>query len=466
MAEPLCPGCRQRDRRIAELEGRVADLEATVRDLLARLGQNSSNSSLPPSANPLNAPPPVVKQPTGRKRGGQPGHPGHTRTLLPPDQVRQTINFVPTTCQRCQAPLPVTAGPQDPEPLRHQLIDLPPVTAYAIEYQAHGRTCPCCGVVTWEKIPDALRAQGFGPTFTATVGYLSAVPHLSKRGIQEVCAAVFRAPLALGSVTNIEQEVSAALAPAHAEALAVVRAAPIKHADETGWEDHGWLWAAATATVVCFVIHPKRGLTGLLALLGKKIKGILCSDRWAVYARWVAQRRQVCWAHLKRDFQKVVDRGGSGKELGEAGLACVHLLFHWWHAYRGGGLSRRQLQHELEPIRVELTAWLQQGCASSDSKLANFCTNLLKLEPALWTFLYKEGVEPTNNHMERLLRTGVLWRKMSFGCDSEGGCRFVERSLTVVQTLRLQKRPVLDFLREAVLAYRLGQPAPQLVETG
>jgi len=466
MAEPLCPGCQQRDRRIAELEGRVADLEATVRDLLARLGQNSSNSSLPPSANPLNAPPPVVKQPTGRKRGGQPGHPGSTRTLLPPDQVRQTINFVPTTCQRCHAPLPATAGPQDPEPLRHQLIDLPPVTAYAIEYQAHGRTCPCCGVVTWEKIPDAVRAQGFGPTFTATVGYLSAVPHLSKRGIQEVFAAVFGAPLALGSVTNLEQEVSVALAPAHAEALAVVRAAPVKHADETGWEDHGWLWAAATATVVCFVIHPKRGLAGLLALLGNKIKGILCSDRWAVYARWVAQRRQLCWAHLKRDFQKVVDRGGTGKELGEAGLACVHLLFHWWHAYRGGGLSRQELQHELEPIRAEWTAWLRQGCASSDSKLANFCTNLLKLEPALWTFLYKEGVEPTNNHMERLLRTGVLWRKISFGRDSEAGCRFVERSLTVVQTLRLQKRPVLDFLRDAVLAYRLGQPAPQLVVTG
>src|SRR5580704_405750 len=217
MVEPLCPGCQQRDRRIAELEGRVADLEATVRDLLARLGQNSSNSSVPPSANPLNAPPPVVKQPTGRKRGGQAGHPGHTRSLLPPDQVRQTITFIPAICQQCHTLLPATAGPKDPEPVRHQVIELPPVIAYAIEYQAHGRTCPGCGEVTWEKIPDAVRAQGFGPGFTATVGYLSAVPHISKRGIQEVFASVFRAPVALGSVANIEQEVSAALAPAHAE---------------------------------------------------------------------------------------------------------------------------------------------------------------------------------------------------------------------------------------------------------
>jgi transposase len=466
MAEPLCLGCQQRDRRIAELERRVADLEATVRDLHARLGQNSSNSSVPPSANPLDAPPPVVKQPTGRKRGGQAGHPGHTRPLLPPEQVRQTITYIPVTCQRCHAPLPATAGPRDPEPIRHQVIELPPVTAYAIEYQAHGRTCPCCGTVTWEKIPDTVRAQGFGPFCTAVVGYLSAVPHISKRGIQEVFAAVFRAPVALGSVTNIEQEVSAALAPAHAEALAAVREAPVKHADATGWEDHGWLWAAATATVVCFVIHPKRGLAGLLALLGTKIKGILCSDRWAVYARWLARCRHVCWAHLKRDFQKVVDRGGPGQEVGEAGLACVRVLFHWWHTYRGGGISRQELQQELEPVRAVLAAWLRHGCACAESKVANFCTNLLQLEPALWTFLYKDGVEPTNNHMERLLRTGVLWRKISFGCDSEAGCRFVERSLTVVQTLRLQKRSVLAFLHESVVAHRLGQPGPRLVITG
>lgn len=458
MDRPACTGCLERDKQIAALELRVAELEA-------RVDTNSTNSSKPPSTDPPGLQP-TPKPSTGRQRGGQPGHAGHERPRLPPEQIQQTIPFVPSICEQCQAALPAEPGPHDPEPIWHQVIELPPVTAYATEYQAHGRTCPCCGHLTWEKIPDAIRAHGFGPRFTAVVAYLSSAPHISKRAIQELFGSVFHAPLALGSVSNCEREISTALAPAHAEAVAAVRAAPVKHADETGFEKHGWLWAAATASVVCFVIHPRRGMSGLLALLGEKIKGILCSDRWPTYNRWLAKRRQLCWAHLKRDFQKLVDRGGGGRKLGQAGVATADLLFHWWHAYRGGTMSRRQLQFEMEPLRAELADWLRDGLNCADTRVANFCANLLKLEPALWTFLYKPNVEPTNNHMERLLRSGVLWRKISFGCDSEAGCRFVERALTVVQTLRLQKRSVLAFLQASVEALRLGQPAPKLVPPG
>jgi transposase len=176
--------------------------------------------------------------------------------------------------------------------------------------------------------------------------------------------------------------------------------------------------------------------------------------------------RQACWAHLKRDFQKLVDRGGASKELGEAGLATQALLFEWWHAYRGGAISRKTLQYEIEPIRQNLKTWLEEGCACADTKTAAFCDNLLSIEPALWTFIYKRGVEPTNNHAERILRSGVLWRKISFGCHSASGCRFVERILTVTQTLRLQKRPVLEYLQQALTAHRLNLPAPNLVSAG
>lgn len=462
MPEPECQGCR-------ELQGRVAELEVLVRELQAQLGINATNSSMPPSANPAAAPKPVVKKPTGRKPGGQPGHPAHERVRVAVDQLKETIRFVPQVCKHCQAKLPADPGVDDPEPVWHQVAELPPRLVEVTEYQAHARNCRECGLLTWEKIPDDVRACGYGPRLTALVSYLSGSPHVSKRGIEEVIETVVGLPISLGTIVKLEQEMSAALAPAHAAAQQSVQEAGVKHVDETGWKKAGrrcWLWAAATTFVACFVIHPSRGAAGLTALLGAKIKGIVCSDRWPVYGRLRTGRRQVCWAHLKRDFQKLVDRGGVAKEHGNIGLAVVGVVFDLWHTFRGGGLTRRQLRREMAPWREALHDQLREGCACSDAKAASFCKNLLAVEAALWTFVDKAGVEPTNNHVERALRSGVLWRKNAFGCHSEAGCRFVERILTVVQTLRLQKRPVLAFLHQAVLAHRHGEAAPNLLGCG
>ena len=459
MAEPECQGCR-------DLQRRVAELEALVRELQGRLGLNASNSSLPPSANPPQAPKPVVKTPTGRKPGGQPGHPGQVRLRLQPERLKEIIRFLPKVCRHCQAVLAAEPAPHDPLPRWHQVAELPPVLAEVTEYQAHGRTCRCCGTVTWEKIPDDLRAHAFGLRLAATVAYLSGSPHVSKRGIEEVVEAVVGLPIALGSITNLEQEMSAALAPVHAEAQQAVQQAPSKNVDETGWKQAGrrcWLWAAATTLVSCFVIHPSRGALGLAALLGHKIKGIICSDRWSVYGRLKVGRRQLCWAHLKRDFQKLVDRGGPAKDIGALGLAVVGVVFDLWHSFRGGGLSRRQLRDYRTDCQGALHEQLRQGCACADRKAAAFCENVLAVEAALWTFVDKDGIEPTNNHIERMLRSGVLWRKNAFGCHSEAGCRFVERILTVVQTLRLQQRPIVEFLHQALLAHRRGESAPKLL---
>ena len=462
MDEPTCAGCR-------ELLKRVAELEAKLRELEARLGQNASNSSIPPSANPPQAPPPVVKKPTGRKPGGQPGHTAHLRARLPAERLTEpTVHYVPEICAACQDDLPAKAGPDDPEPRWHQTVELPEIPVQITEYQAHARTCHC-GHVTFAKIPDEIRAHVCGPRLTATMSFLSGVLHASKRGIEEFVETVCGVPIALGTISNLEQEMSAALADAHAEAQEAVQAADSKHVDETGWKQAGqkrWLWGAATKLVACFIIAPTRGAAGLASLLGKKIKGTICSDRWSVYGQLKLGLRQLCWAHLKRDFQKLVDRGGESKDIGEMGLGAVEVIFPLWHSFRGGGMSRSQLQREIALIRHTLREWLERGCACKDSKTAAFCENVLALEPALWTFVRKEGVEPTNNHMERLLRPGVLWRKNAFGCHSEAGCRYVERVLTVVQTLRLQKRPVLDFLYQSLLAHRHAQKAPRLLGAG
>jgi transposase len=472
MSDPVPPpdsGCPECVRLRALLEAalqRIASLEGEVRDLRAQLNRNASNSSIPPSANPPNAPKPVVKTPTGRKPGGQPGHRGHSRQRLPQDRVNHVVALVPTTCARCQGALPSEPQPGDPEPRWHQVAELPELAAIVTEYQAHARTCPACGLLNQETIPPEIRAHTLGPRLAAVMSYLSGRHHRGKRAVQEIVETVFRVPVSLGTVVASEQQMSAALATPHDEARDAVRDAPVKNTDETGWKQAGkrcWLWMAATATVAYYLIHPHRSWQGLQSLLGEVIRGIICSDRWSAYGKLLVEARQLCWAHLKRDFQKCVDRGGAAEPIGQAGLKVVGELFASWEDFGAGRIDRAGLQRRLEPVAEGLHEALEHGRGCADAKAATFCANLLALEPALWTFAAVEGVEPTNNHAERLLRSGVLWRKNAFGCHSESGCRFVERMLTVVQTLRLQQRPVLDYLYLALVAHRSGSPAPALL---
>jgi transposase len=462
MAQKDCPGCRKLRRRVAELE-------AVVRDLQARLGQHAGNSSVPPSANPPAAPKPVLKEPSGRSPGAQPGHAPCQRVRLPAERVQHVVHYKPPTCRGCGHDLPAEAGPRDPEPTWHQVAELPEITAVITEHQGHTRTCPRCGVQTHAAIPADVRAHTRGPRLTAVMAYLSGARHDSKRGVEEVVETVFGVPVALGTVHAVEQEVSAALAPAHAEVAAGVQAAPVKNVDETGWKQSGrlcWLWTAVTAQAAYFVIHARRGLAGLTALLGEPLAGLLISDRWGAYNRLGVYRRQLCWAHLKREFQGLVDRGGPGKALGEELLDFTQDVFCQWYRVRDGTLSRASLQTYVNEQRPWLRDLLARGAACGCAKAAALCAGLLEWEPALWAFVRREGVEPTNNAAERALRPAVLWRKRSQGSRSAAGCRFVERMLTAVQTLRLQQRNVLAYLQDAVTAHRAGLSAPKLLPTG
>jgi transposase len=460
-----CPGCRRLQARVAELEGMVRDLTAQVKDLLARLQDQQ-----PPARPAADIPPAPDKKPTGRKPGAQPGHPPHLKLRLPPERINHTVAHVPKTCANCQAALPAGAGPSDPEPTWHQVVELPPVLATVTEHQGHARTCPCCGAVTRAAIPGDVLAHSVGPHLTAVIGYLTGDQGMSKRGVEEVVEQIFGVPIALGTVSNLEQELSAALAVAHTEATDAVRDAPVKHLDETGWKQNGqkhWLWVGATKLVAVFVIHPWRNLSALESLLGRELKGILCSDRWVVYQQWPDPfARQLCWAHLKRNWEALVERGGSAKRIGERFLAIQRKVFEHWHLFRGGGCTRAQLVDRMLPLVDHLEDVLADGLRSRDARTRRFCARLDEEKFGLWTFVEAEGVEPTNNHGERVLRRAVLWRRRSFGCHSASGCRFAERILTVAGTLRLQKRNVVAFLSDAIAAYRTGRPAPKLVPMG
>jgi len=470
MDESSCPGCRQRDEIIARLQQQLATLTDRVRVLEEQLAKNASNSSLPPSANPPQAPKPVVKQPSGKKPGGQPGHPPTLQRRLPPERLQQVIPFLPATCRRCGHDLPQQAAPDDPEPSWHQVAELPQLAAHVTEYQGHARTCPACQTVTHAAIPADLCRHSFGPRLAATLAYLVGCHRVSRRGVEEIAQAVFEVPVSLGSICHLEEQMSQALAPAHAEAVAVVQAAEVKHADETSWRQAGkrrWLWLAATATVAAFVVHARRSLAGLQALLGEVITGIVISDRWKVYEILPDGRRQLCWAHLIRDFRALSERRGTSRRIGEDLLALSGVLFEHWPKVRDGTRSRDWFVGEvLSAIRPDVRSLLRRGLRCRCAATRGTCRELLAWEASLWTFAFVAGVEPTNNHAERVLRGAVLWRKGSFGSGSEVGCRFVERILTVAQTLRLQGRPVLTYLYEALCAHRKGLPIPKLLPAG
>ncbi len=445
---PECPRCRVLEARLLELETKLRDLEDRLKP--------------PPKKRPQEPQPPApAKVPTGKKRGAQPGHPPQLKTFLPSERVKQVVDHVPACCAACDKPL--SAVPNDAEPKRFQVAELPVILAEITGHRGHSRTCPC-GHTTRAAIPSDIRAHSVGPRLTATVGHLAGSFGLSKRNLEEVVEGLFGVPIALGTISNLEREVSEALEPAYREARRAVADAPVKNVDETGWKQSGlkrWLWAAATGTAAVFLIHPRRNLDALELLLGR-LAGILVSDRWKVYDDGDGECRQLCWAHVRRNWEKRMEGGGEAEELGERWLAEQKEVFELWHLFRGGGITRAELQVRMTPHVEALGEVLREGVASRDASLSSYCQRLLDKYAMYWLFTSAEGVEPTNNHAERVQRRAVLWRKKSFGCGSGRGCRFVERILTVVQTLRLQGRNAMEFLAETLAAHRRGADAPQL----
>ena len=443
----------------------VVRLRARVQELEARLGQNSSNSSRPPSANPPETPPRPPAPATGRKRGGQPGHPAHQRALLPPEQVDQSVAHWPAHCRQCAAPLAAEAVG---EPVRHQVTELPPVRAVVTEHQLQHVRCAACGTTTCAVLPAEVPAGAFGPRLQATVAVLAGRYRLSRREVADVCTEVLGAPLAVGSVDGLCQATAQALAAPVAALQAAVQEAATAHADETGWREAGqrcWLWVVVTAVATVFVLAPSRGRGVIQGLLGPTFTGYLISDRWAAYTWIDPTRRQVCWAHLKRDFQKLVDYGGPGRAIGCDALRLLAGLFGAWADLRADPSQRPRFMRRARQYQWRLRRVLETGQQCGCEKTANFCTALLKLWPALWTFVTVPGIEPTNNAAEQAIRPAVLWRKGSFGTQSAAGNRFVERLLSVAATCKQHDRSLLAYVTAVCTAAQCGQPIPSLLPT-
>lgn len=445
----------------AALRGRVAQLEAELEAERGRSGPKTpQNSSTPPGAQHPHARPQRRRERSGRKPGGQPGHPKHERPLLPLEACDEVVELRPDSCRSCGGPL---AG-DDNEPYRRQVWDLPEIVPTVVEYRMHRLQCEC-GEITSARLPAGVPQGQSGPRLVALCSHMTSNLHVSRQRtalfVQEVC----NIPCSVGLVVKMQNIAAAAVGPAYAELAAALAGQPQVNADETPTKEgprRVWLWAFVSTFFAVYVVAPTRKGLVAASLLGPGYSGTVGCDRAGMYLQFGSL--QWCWAHLIRDFQSLID-GGNGvqKRFGWDVTREAKEMFRLVHRVRDGTLEREAFRRRMKPIRAKIEEYLLRGLYSGDRRLRGLCMSLYESRENLWRFVDDDGVEPTNNAAERALRPAVIWRKISHGSKSESGSRFVERMLTVIETCRRQGRSAYEYLTEAVSARFAGQPCPSLM---
>ena len=465
-------------QRIKKSEEELASSEARNQELLEKINRTSKNSSSPPSTDLPGTSKSPKKKKSGKKRGGQPGHKGHSRHLYDVSECEAVFEHHPETCTCCGEKL---TG-EDRNPLRHQIVEIPPIKPIVVEHRLHQLLCNNCGASTRATLPSDVNPSGYGVRVVALVAVLSGLYRHSTRMVQSALSDVFGIPMSLGTVNKLRFEASGALESIVEEAKTYIQNSKVVGADETHFvqgnvdkcnkeKKQAWLWVAVTPLVAFFQVALSRSSDIAKNLLGEDFSGILNSDRYAAY-NWVnLEQRQLCWAHLKREFIKISERPGVSQDIGNNLVKQQEKLFELWHRVRDGTLSRPEFQLLVPSIRNSILTSLQEAAdyeigtkeKTPLAKTVRTCRKLLKVEPALWLFVEVEGVEPTNNAAQRAIRPAVIWRRTSFGSQTRMGSTFVSRILTVVTSLKFQRRNVLEFMTDAVSAARNDTPVPSLI---
>ena len=461
-----------------ELRVQLTALASELAQLRERVNRSSRNSSKPPSSDGLGFKPPERRKGSGRKRGGQPGHPGSGPELLPIERVDEVVDYHPDACRRCGTLL----QGDDPEPVRHLVIEIPPITPLVIEHRLHRLVCPCCSTSTCATLPADVEASHYGPRLSALVGLLGSAFPLSFSKTQALLQQLAGVEMSRGAIARVRQRLSEALEQPMQEALAFARVQPVAYVDETGAPTgnadggnptgkRGWQWVMVTAVVTVFVQGLSRSTAAAIELLGNAFGGIVVSDRFSAYNHLPVMQRQLCWAHLIRDLVAIAERPGASAEFGAKLLGLQQQLFGHWHRYKEGKIDWPALQQSCRPIRQAFETTLQQvvelgyqrGERTPWASTVRTCQQLQKVTDGLWTYLENEGIEPTNNAAERALRQSVIQRKISHGVQSASGAVCRSRLLTVTTTLRQQGRDVWEFLEQAWIAHHRGGVMPSLL---
>ena len=461
-----------------QLRAQLTAVATELANLREQIGRSSRNSSKPPSSDGPGFKPPERRKGSGRKRGGQQGHPGSGPELLPMQRVDEVVEHHPDACRRCGTLL----QGDDPEPLRHQVIEIPPITPLVIEHRLHRLVCPCCSTSTCAERPADVEASRYGPRLSTLVGLLGSAFPLSFSKTQSLLDQLLGVEISRGAIARIRERLSGALEQSMEEALAAARQQPVAYVDETGAptgnadggnpdRKRGWQWVMVTPVVTVFLQGLSRSAAAAIELLGTTFGGIVVSDRFSAYNHLATSQRQLCWAHLIRDLTAIAERQGVSGEIGLELLALQQQLFVQWHQWKDGAIDWDQLQQRCRPIRQHFEGRLQQavdlGFTRKErtpwAKTARTCQQLLLRKEALWTFLEIHGVEPTNNAAERALRQSVIQRKISLGVQSASGAVCRSRLLTVTTTLRQQGRDIWQFLEQAWIAHHRGGVTPSLL---
>lgn len=457
-----------------EFRQQILALQTENASLKEQLNKNSDNSSQPPSQDKLGFVP-KSKGKKGLKRGGQPGHIGHERLLYEVDES-EIINHYPEQCRVCGEKL----NGRDPSPHRHQVVDIPELSPLVVEHRFHQLICASCEATTRATSQAIISQGGYGSRLSGLVVLLRGQAHQSHRQVVFLLEEIFGVFLSTGMVSRVQRRFTQQVEPSVSAALDYVRLQGVVGMDETGYGQgnsdgqntklrKGWLWVMTTPLVSYFRLSLSRSRGVAQGLLGQDYPGIVGSDRCGSYAYLLLSQRQICWAHLKRDFTAIAERSGVSREWGEGLLKIEGDLFDLWYDFRHGILSRTGLQEQVSPLKrdlhqvlVEAISFGTKGKTPLDTT-ARTCAQILKVESALWTFIEQPNVEPTNNASERCLRQAVLWRKVSLGVQSEAGSRFVASVLTVVTSLRAQKRNILDYVTAVFENSKRGFAIPSLL---
>ena len=427
---------------MGRLRHAMGQLQERVESLEARLNQNSTTSSRPPSSDaPYKKPRRRTGSKGARKGGGKPGHPGHRQVLCAPTTVEEVL---PEWC---------ACGSGEFDLIRpyytHQVIELPPIEMEVTHWVLHQGRCLGCG--RWQKAPaPGEHITGYGPRFSALMAELAGTYGNGRRMVQTFCSSVLGVPISLGAIQKVLDRVSQAIDPHYTFIATQARQARVNYIDETPWYCENaleWLWVMASEQVAFYMIHPRRSKEAFFDLI-EDWAGLLVSDGYGVYQRWV-NARQTCLAHLIR-----AARGLAARQQPELAACGAWALVE---------LQRLCQMAKAPPTGGEWRAWYARLCklinqyhARSD-EAGRFARRLLREMESLWVFLFHQGVEPTNNRGERALRFGVQWRKRSLGTASDKGNRWVERILSLKETCRLRAVSTYEVLVDAVRSFFSGQ---------
>lgn len=451
----------------ASLE-QIAVLTARVAELENRLNTNSKNSHLPPSMNRPGTNHPASNKKSDKKRGGQPGHNGSSRALVPAEQVDEIVEHTPISCRGCGGNL---TGATSVDFGRIQQIDLPPVIATVTEHRPIALRCRACGIISRGQVPEEVKNHRFGPNISGLMASLCGAYRMSRRETARLLGDLTNTAPSASTVQAILYETGTSLGGAMNDVKSQIMTSDVVHADETGWTMKGqrrWLWTFVSPTCTMFHSTKHRSEAAFREFMPLDYPGVLVTDRYGAYNTHPKELRQLCWSHITRDLTSLSETHLSEmvKHLGSKGVALSGKMFHYWHKFRDSQIDRDTLDKLLGPIKSSLKSILEQLAELPKGKGRRFGMNLLKYWEALWTFTKVPGVEPTNNRAERAIRPAVILRKSSFGSNSEAGLLATTRLLSVVATCRQQQRNVLDYLTEAITASRQGSQTPLLLMEG